>query len=465
MPVIMDSKKIIPAPFVSIAPEIIRTEDGQLRSSVFVITLTGKIVAEKGSPNSVGTFWTLSGYPPDENISSDGRLASLRNKKAALTNVFQQNEGKLFEVQPYDGSAAIKGNVRLRNIQFSEGIWYEYVDYIITLEANSLVFGTTNVLALSLAESPAEESWSLEQSDDQGKTYRLTHTVTSQQKRTYNADGSVLAEGWENARTRVLLKLGIDTGLLSTPNPVDLSGWSAYNYVRGISVDEAVGRYSVNESWLIYDNSLTNGKAALEDYAVEYRKGEDGRVSVSINGSVNGLEIRDNTTHDLVSTRWTNAQLRYNELEGSLHTLAQSYSGATLNSTALDITVSRNPNTGVITFSRTYNDRPTVFTGAISANVEVVDTNPSNVIAEIIVLGRAAGPILQDIETVTSKKRDISISLVMPVSTLTFTASRPNTDSLANSYKPSVSAYQTLDRISWNDVLGRYNRSIQWTYE
>ena len=60
------SKKLIPAPFLAIACEANIKEDGKKLDWTYQLTLTGKLCADKGSPTSMGTWHTASGYPADE---------------------------------------------------------------------------------------------------------------------------------------------------------------------------------------------------------------------------------------------------------------------------------------------------------------------------------------------------------------------------------------------------------------
>src|SRR5688500_161029 len=181
---------------------MVRSEDGTLRRASFVLTLKGKLVAEMGSPDSAGVFWEASDYPPNEIVVAEARLASFRNKIGALTKLFSE-EHKLFEVQPYNGTAPIKGVTRLRSITFDEGRWYEYVDYTITLEADKLFFGSIEIPAATEAILP-EESWTVEQADERGKTYRVQHTVSMTSKAEYNINTSTLKPGWQVARDIIL---------------------------------------------------------------------------------------------------------------------------------------------------------------------------------------------------------------------------------------------------------------------
>lgn len=65
MPLQIGSKKIIPAPLVTINKTANFTSDGRHLSSTFDIQLNGTILPNRGSPRSVG-WWVGQGEPPDE---------------------------------------------------------------------------------------------------------------------------------------------------------------------------------------------------------------------------------------------------------------------------------------------------------------------------------------------------------------------------------------------------------------
>ena len=74
------NQKIIPAPFVNITKSYERDAQGKKIGATFTITLTSKIVAFMGSPNSSSVFHTGTGYPADEVISDNSRLAAVLRK-------------------------------------------------------------------------------------------------------------------------------------------------------------------------------------------------------------------------------------------------------------------------------------------------------------------------------------------------------------------------------------------------
>ncbi len=68
--VLYDGKSLIPGPYVGFTRKIERSADGRARQRGWTITVKGKAVAFKGSPDNDGNFWTGSGYPADPDASS-----------------------------------------------------------------------------------------------------------------------------------------------------------------------------------------------------------------------------------------------------------------------------------------------------------------------------------------------------------------------------------------------------------
>ena len=155
MPVSYNGKKIIPAPFVDISKDYIKTSDGEKIGSTFTITLEGTMLPYKGSPNSLGAFHTGHGYPSDENIPPDRTYYSLLKKTEALRDLFS-SEGKILKIVSWydeDGVEndnnypAIYGYPRVVNVSFPSNQYVTNPTYNISLELDE-VFGMETASAV-----------------------------------------------------------------------------------------------------------------------------------------------------------------------------------------------------------------------------------------------------------------------------------------------------------------------------
>lgn len=478
MPIIYNDKAIIPAPFVDLTKSFDTSEDGAIIGSTFAITLKGTLMADRGSPTSSGTFWGPSGYPPDESIVQEKQMASLLRKQEALRGLFS-DEGKMLQIQPLDsGLPPMRCNPRVKRLEFPAGgqgrtSWAQKMDYTVLLEADIMyVSGTwfSEDSGNSCAQykvSKAAESWAMESLDEKVYTYRLTHSLSATGKRHYDASGVLVKPAWENARDYVLNKigLGINSARMIASGVINGNGFSGYNHLRTQHVGELDGTFQVTENWVCYE---PNGEPpAINDRTVNVKYAENGRKTVSIEGTVTGLNVRDPVTFVQTSTRYENASSKWtNYVNPGLFAAATSLSGATLNTTLLNASVGINDKAGVITYHYEWDDRSnSEISGAMSEIVTVNNHGATDIYASIPVLGRSAGPVLQDIGSQSAKKRTVQIEVVMPCKSQTYTPTEPNTDSMVLALKPVASGvFLDQDDQSWTVNNGRYSRTATWTY-
>lgn len=486
MPVIYDSKKIIPAPFASISKEYQRTNSGQKIGSTFSITLQGTIVAFMGSPNSLEELWDQPDYPESEEITHDSRLAAVLRKQDAIRKLFSV-DGKALEITPLDGTEPTKFYPRILNIQFSEGIWVDTCQYTITLEADKMYPEVEDVLTPYLQDM--SENWQIETDENQPenelipRTYRMTHSLSAVGKPVYNELGNLVSEPWMQAREWVQSKMGYDANVATSSGVNNLpSYYQGWNLVRTEQTDKYQGSYFVTETWLLASGS------ALETFSVDINKGIDSSLSrVSIQGDIIGLEVR-NSNNTLTTHKYTNAQTKWTQVSGLLLTRAQNYSGYTLNTQPLSSRIGRNPTVGSISYSYEFDDRPSnIIPGALSEIVTISEGLVGQLYASIFILGRANGPILQDLNTKPAATRTLNIELVMPIPSFgtnsiadirsAFFSQNPRLNAatatqFANIWyaaDPSQQGYlkvfQDQPTENWNPKTGSYSYTQQWTFD
>jgi hypothetical protein len=473
MPVYYGGKAVIPAPLATITKEYQATEDGRLIGSDYSIVLRGKLTYDKGSPRSDGTLWDQSGYPADETIAPDQRLKSILRKQDALRRLFA-TPGQTLEIVPLDGSLPTKCNPVLRRIDFAEGNWVTTCDYTVTLEAPRLYVSGVCLEDQEFSGyylSRLSEEWSLEVVDETKFTYRLTHSVSATGKLVYEPDGSLPKLPWEYARDAVLnsVTLGITAGRVDRvqgtvlPNTANLN---AYNFLRTQHQNEDAGQFSVTETWLCWDPGL--GYPAVEDFNCSIRQAvNDGRVTVSLEGVLTGLQVSDNVTGQVQSLRYDNALLKWNTaVFPTLLTRAQTYSGIPLNPVPVQHSVALNPVAGTLSYHWEYDNRPLpAVAGALSEVVSISERYPSDIFAAIPVPGRSVGPILQDVQTRSERRRTISISIAMSPATLSFTPSIPNTAAIVLANRPTgVPVFVESDEAQWNASHGTYSRNTTFVW-
>jgi hypothetical protein len=172
-----------------------------------------------------------------------------------------------------------------------------------------------------------------------------------------------------------------------------------------------------------------------------------------------------------------------------------------LNIIPVSTSESHNTRKGVISYSYDFNNKFTMITGVIAENVSIEDTGPVDVIGEAFVLGRALGPVLQNLGTKTTAKKSVSIEVtVVPPSSLAgffmqnsvcplwtggtiFTtitgileALKPFGDRASsfigaspvtrgNATNDTGQVFVAQDNQSWDPTNGKYVRSVAWNYQ
>jgi hypothetical protein len=251
------------------------------------------------------------------------------------------------------------------------------------------------------------------------------------------------------------------------------------------------GSFSATETWLAIDTG-TSGVAgsAVEDFTVNVRKSnEDDLTTVSIEGTIRGLETRTYGTapgfFQVTQTKDEAAQAYWNVVKDRIAARANYVAGALsrpLNIISPMLTsLGRNPTAGTISYTYEFNNRPSnCIEGSIFEMIRINDVDPIDVFASIPIPGRANGPILQDINTVTSPTREVSIEVKMPPATSCPTGTTQVTTLLAAS--PKAAVQNLIDQFEeelklnysqvfksgdsgnlWEPKTGQFNRTVNWT--
>jgi hypothetical protein len=267
--------------------------------------------------------------------------------------------------------------------------------------------------------------------------------------------------------------MGLDSTKLYATSGLNLPAYyNAFNHTRNETTDEFTGQYGITENWIISSGNYE------EDFTVSTKASIDtGLTQVSIDGQVVGLET--NVANDVSTTKWGAANAGWTTVSGLLYSRASLYAGVSnINSQPLSSQIGKNPIVGNIKYTYDYDTRPTNYiTGALTELININDENPSDIFASIPIIGRANGPILQDMNTTTERRRDLSIELQMPVTITTTTVDgmlaaspKASVDALVASFKANLQSsynqvYINKDSEGWSPKTGRYTRGVGWTYQ
>jgi PAS domain-containing protein len=217
--------QLVPAPMASVNKQYDRLGDGTIVGVRYEITLTGKLLAFKGSPGSKASAGDINSYQ-----------AAIQSSQKAIRDLFADEGGQL-DITPWNGSASqITCYPRLTSIEFSSRdpvSWFNVCDYTITLEAD-YVDGdwSTNEDKFDFAIASAQEtfefgeedgsyqySWNAARTDLQtvGKIFRFSRNISATGKKRYDDSGAGPGspsplkvpgggEAWQQASGYVLTK-------------------------------------------------------------------------------------------------------------------------------------------------------------------------------------------------------------------------------------------------------------------
>lgn len=402
------------------------------------------------------------------------------------------------------------------------------VDYEGTF-ANSTTLRATNTTIESLLENndtafieTYSEDWGIEADDQAGESvenpisYRISHSLSATGKTVYgpitsgagynyytSPTGVLNIPAWEQAKRFVQKRMGNGGSGIPYPNIVGQIGsgtvnlvgsYGGYNHIRTEQINVTDGTYSVSENWI-----LSSGTSNETYNMSTSTSNSDPFVTVQIDGNIKGL--RSINPDDLgdpavnaISGAYANALKKYNQISNSgrfglisdIYKRANNLVAVELNSQPVSISLGANQYTGEITYSLSFNNRPTnIISGVIAESISVNDTYPGDIFAIIPVLGRATGPILQYIGGRTEYRRDVSVNLTMDYTKIPYGNQRntlilkkpslvePTASQIASlinelspKNEPGVRKYFiSAPTENWNPKEGTYSLNISWTYE
>ncbi len=246
------------------------------------------------------------------------------------------------------------------------------------------------------------------------------------------------------------------------PTPINLS----------VDMDESNGVINYSAEYTNRRNDSDNNNDTVEEtYQLSNNfSRQDGIITYNINGTVRGLSISG-----------ANPKLdRYNAAaayfaaytQPNLLTRVTNYYSVTLpNTNPQDIEIQRNPTEGSVTYNYGFKNIPaTLIPGVLSETITISERNwvgQLNTTAKIPIIGRAAGVLIQDMQTTDLKTRTVNIETVLgPTGAATLALSfalKPDYSSFLDGIKPT-NAYVDDANSSFDLHFGRYSQNITWIY-
>lgn len=499
--IIGGQSSIGPFPKYSVNKESTSTGDGTNLCNKYTITINGQFIVDS-----------------DVDIATSGARQSNYNQKIiqrlSALRQYYSNYGRL-EISPYGGqpNKLIWNDAKLLSVDVPES----------SDESSSILFGDftftfeayTEVSILGTADgnfstaidgfdydkffvSSVDESWDISIDDEYSypsaeilegpsRTYTVTHTVSATGLRKPLPAGGFDSSSWREAQRWVQSRLVDNPSVLQTTNVMggqdftdfaakwfgntatetstDISTYYFFNHMRVPSIDVANGTYSVTETWKASDVS-----ASTIDINIDMDIDQNHMVSVTANGSIQGLD-KESLNNTFVK-KIENAELVADALFPMMYDICNNYyaklnTGFQLNTTLQSRSIGRNPGSGVITFSYTYNDNPALIGDAINTNLSISYDNKDyevQIIAIIMIIAKKLGPVIQDMNTSRERKKSVQLDAIIKRDKR---VADPKLEwsEVALAYKPSIEPnYIQNFAETWDPINGNYSVSVEWVY-
>ena len=501
-----------PVPLISINKEIQKAGDGQALGTLFSLSLEGTL-----APGATGV----------------NGITNIAEEQDRLMAAFAASgQGYEFKISCGD-SELISCFPRINAVNFEAGPWVDISKYTIELEYDrdfaediGAPWNNAHKSGSGTAEpiiSSAEETWSIEPTEenfyhfevDQSGLNKPTYIETSPPSFTVTHNISavgkpfivsgVIADGgyaWQQASGYVVPRLGFDHEKITKNGAIcfDQQGaLIATNQSRIVNFGELDGTYSVVETWTVYSSGVwasgIQSLGASDSWEVTAETSlESSLTTTSIQGTItgqaSGIFCSNNSSnppiYEIVKSKYANAKEYLDNINDDIfwaraHHFASGLSTRGLNPVPLSKSFGHNPAQGSITYNYSFNDRPEVcLAGARTTEISMSDTNATDVFAELTVLGRAPGPVMQSIGTVTSKKREVTLDATMEVNSVicdcpAATGQMPSlaAENILLTFRPDIcgadhglnlTIFKHLDTENWNPTTGKYTRQMGWTY-
>jgi hypothetical protein len=293
-----------------------------------------------------------------------------------------------------------------------------------------------------------------------------------------------------------------------------IANLSLCNFIRSINKSETEGSYRITDNWIAIPPSAT---PFIETFTIESQLDQTLMRTVTVNGTVKGLEpistgnLYNNLSSGMLTgisptitsnirlsspynNKFDNAASGYSGVKNLIWDRANAFASTgtnisgfnfgsryrrqenNLNPIPINVTEGFNPAEGSITYSWGFNNRPlNLITGSISENLTIDDNLPSQLYASIFVLGRKLGPVLQDMGTVSSYNRSVTLEVVMPRPTSlrdlvfpleSYRAITGVIDSLDPNklYPGAIRSFVKQNSENWNPNEGRFVKTKAWEW-
>lgn len=499
---------------MSVQKEFGRADDGSILNEKHTVSIRGQIVASGATADARYTNLATQMFSRAKKLATGAdRVTTLQAGLLIVT-------GDSGEIVRYDSASLLSVNVS-EAPEDTAGLHYQEVS--MTFESYNTPSDPVSAYKLrSISETveykKEENQFSYKANDvvledEPYHAFTVTHTISAQG---FFNNGTSKREAFEEAYKYVTSrkKDTLGTGTINTDafaKPylgtsklemkeykiagqasdvvalADIGNYAEYNKIRTSSTDVASGSYSLTTTFTLARES------AYIEISGNYSRDESGDASITVEGTIQGLSTKN--VDSAQQNKIVQARLAYDAIAGNLKSGSKIYqyanikiydkyqidkTGVSLRDTPLNYSFGENKNNGTITFNVTYKVYPGEFvslldsiTGALVAQATIVDNNRNgashdfNQIVIIPIIGRTAGPVIQDMATTKERSRTVTVDVTLEprYRTSTNTLVRTQTLSKVDDYKPTATdLYIQNFNESWDWTAGKYSVTIDWTY-
>ena len=306
--------------------------------------------------------------------------------------------------------------------------------------------------------------------------FNISRSMSAQGDSLPATGGEAYIEPWARAKSYIVSKLA-DTGNYSDyfSDAMCIDGMNVTNTFRTISISKSDGSCSATQTSVAF----TGNYNAIEDFEAAVEQSSDSAITnVSINGTIQGFTNIDYGTCPPTGAAFNNAYLKWTEeVSGLIKTRAEAAYDTSIHTPIrtpddlhiipLNKSITYNTLGGIISYNCSYDNRVDYLqTGAITENITYTDSPRVDIYASLTILGRVAGPLLQDLGTKGSYTTEISIDAVFkPQQASTSFQFGPAGNDLAEYTTLMTSLdneFVTNDSRTWNPAAGHFTWTKSW---
>ena len=306
--------------------------------------------------------------------------------------------------------------------------------------------------------------------------FNISRSMSAQGDSLPATGGEAYIQPWARAKSYIVSKLA-DTGSYSDyfSDAMCVDGMNITNTFRTISINKSDGSCSATQTAVAFQGSYS----AIEDFEVTTEQSNDSALTnVSINGSIRGFANVDYSTCPPTGALFNNAYSKWTEeVSGLIKTRAESAYDASIHTPIrtpddlhiipLSKSITYNTLGGVISYNFSYDNRVDFLeTGAITEVITYTDSPRNDIFASLTILGRAAGPLLQDLGTKGPYTTEISIdALFKPQQASTSFQFGPVGEDLEQYITLMTgldNEFITSDNRTWNPTAGHFTWNKSW---